>query len=179
MSESTSSPSGWRGLLADAHLALTFLTRLPLPANGPCVPGALARAMRLFPLAGAVVGLAGGGVFVLAHSAVPPLLAALLAVLATVLVTGALHEDGLADTADGLGARGGRENRLAAMRDSRSGVYGVLALVFSVAVRAAALAAAPAALAGLGACVAAAALSRATIPAVMQVLPRSHPGARW
>lgn len=163
--------AGWRGLVADAHLALAFLTRLPLPDPGAYVPGALARSMRLFPLAGAVIGLIGGIVFIIGHAVLPPLLAALLALLATLVVTGALHEDGLADTADGLGARGGREKRLEVMRDSRSGAYGVAALIFSVALRAAALAAAPTALAGLGAMIAAAALSRATVPALMQVLP--------
>ena len=101
----------------------------------------------------------------------PPLAAALVAVLAGVLLTGALHEDGLADTADGLGARGGRDKRLEVMRDSRSGAYGVLALVFSIGLRGAALAAAPSALAGLGALVAAAAWSRALIPAAMQIMP--------
>ncbi|MBR9972729.1 adenosylcobinamide-GDP ribazoletransferase [Magnetospirillum sulfuroxidans] len=171
MSQTNSSATGWRGLVADAHLALVFLTRLPLPESGPYQPGALARAMRLFPLAGAVIGLCGGAVFAAAALVLPPLLAALLALLTTLVLTGALHEDGLADTADGLGARGDRDHRLEVMRDSRSGAYGVLAIVFSIALRAAALAAAPSALAGLGACVAAAALSRAMIPAVMQILP--------
>lgn len=161
----------WRHLAADAHLALAFLTRLPLPDTGPYVPGALARAMRLFPLAGAVVGLAAGAVFMLAGLVLPPLAAALLALLTAVAVTGALHEDGLADTADGLGARGDRERRLAVMRDSRTGAFGVLALLFSLALRAAALAAAPTPWAGLGALVAAQSLSRAMPPAMMQVLP--------
>jgi adenosylcobinamide-GDP ribazoletransferase len=171
VTEPTPPVAGWRGVVADAHLALAFLTRLPLPQTGAYVPGALARSMRLFPLAGAVIGLIGGAVFVLGHTLLPPLLAALLALLATLLVTGALHEDGLADTADGLGARGGREKRLEVMRDSRSGAYGVAALIFSVALRAAGLAAAPTGLAGLGAMIAAAALSRATVPAIMQILP--------
>lgn len=171
VTEPTPPAAGWRAILADAHLALAFLTRLPLPETGAYVPGALARSMRLFPLAGAVIGLIGGTVFAIGHALLPPLLAALLALLATLMVTGALHEDGLADTADGLGARGGREKRLEVMRDSRSGAYGVTALIFSVALRAAALAAAPTGLAGLGAMIAAAALSRAIVPAIMQILP--------
>lgn len=159
------------GLLSELHLAATFLTRVPLPDCGLLPPGSLARSMRLFPLVGAGIGLGAGLVFVLAHAVLPPLAAALLAVLAGVLLTGALHEDGLADTADGMGARGGRDQRLEVMRDSRSGAYGVLALVFSIGLRAAALAAAPSALAGLGALVAAAAWSRALIPASMQIMP--------
>lgn len=171
MSDAPPPVSALRALLDDAHLAVTFLTRLPLPGGPGHVPGGLARAMRLFPLAGLVVGGVGGAVFAAAHAVLPPLAAALLAVLAMVLTTGALHEDGLADTADGLGARGDRDRRLEVMRDSRSGAYGVLAIVFSVGLRAVALAAAPSALAGLGACVAASALSRGLIPAMMQVLP--------
>lgn len=159
------------GLLSELHLAATFLTRVPLPDCGLLPPGSLARSMRVFPLVGAGIGLGAGLVFALAHAVLPPLAAALVAVLAGVLLTGALHEDGLADTADGLGARGGRDQRLAVMRDSRSGAYGVLALVFSIGLRAAALAAAPSALAGLGALVAAAAWSRALIPAAMQIMP--------
>lgn len=171
MTDSAKTSPLLRGLWDDLLLAVSFLTRLPVPFCPPYVEGGLARAMRVFPLAGAVVGLLGGAVFAAAHMVLPPLAAALLAVLTTILLTGALHEDGLADTADGLGARGGRERRLEVMRDSRSGAYGVLALVFTVGLRGAALAAAPSALAGLGAMMAAAAFSRACVPAVMQVLP--------
>jgi len=171
VNESPASIPLWRRLSDDLLLAVSFLTRLPVPFCPSYVEGGLARAMRVFPLAGALVGLLGGAVFTAAHMVLPPLAAALLAVLATTLLTGALHEDGLADTADGLGARGGREKRLEVMRDSRSGAYGVLALVFTVGLRGAALAAAPSALAGLGAMMAAAAFSRACVPAVMQVLP--------
>ncbi|WP_173979729.1 adenosylcobinamide-GDP ribazoletransferase [Magnetospirillum sp. UT-4] len=156
-------------LLSELLLAAGFLTRLPLPAAA-WREGGLAASMRLFPLVGAGIGLGGGLVFLAAEALLPPLPAALLAVLATVLLTGALHEDGLADTADGLGARGGRDTRLEVMRDSRTGAYGVLALLFSVGLRVAALAAAPSGLAGLGALVAAAALSRAMVPAAMQVM---------
>lgn len=163
--------SAWCRLRDEIFLAIGFLTRLPVPAAADYRPGALAQAMRMFPLAGAVIGALGGGFYVLAFAPLPPLPAALLAVLVMVMITGGLHEDGLADSADGLGARGGREKRLEVMRDSRSGTYGVLALIFSVALRVTALAEAPSAWAGLGACMAVAALSRAMIPAFMQVLP--------
>lgn len=157
--------------LFDLHLAAAFLTRVPLPDLGMVPTGALARAMRAFPLVGAGVGLVAGLVFLAAWAVLPPLPSALLAIVAGTLLTGALHEDGLADTADGLGARGGRERRLEVMRDSRNGTFGVLALVFAVGLKASALAAAPSGLAGLGALVAAAALSRALVPAAMQVMP--------
>ncbi len=157
--------------LRDLHLAAAFLTRVPLPDLGVLPAGALAAAMRAFPLVGGMVGLAAGLVFLAAHGSLPPLVAAIVAVAAGTVLTGGLHEDGLADAADGLGARGGRERRLEVMRDSRSGAYGVLALVVAVGLKAAALAAAPTGLAGLGALVAAGALSRAVIPAAMQVMP--------
>lgn len=169
--ETSASQPAAPSLLGELHLAVLFLTRLPLPDCGMQPAGALARSMRLFPLVGALVGGMAGAVFLLAHAVLPPLAAALVAVLAGVLATGALHEDGLADTADGLGARGGRERRLEVMRDSRTGAYGVLALIFTIGLRTAALAAAPSALAGLGALVAAGAWSRALVPAAMQVMP--------
>jgi adenosylcobinamide-GDP ribazoletransferase len=165
-------PRGW---LADLHLAATFLTRLPLPDPGAVPPGGLAAAMRCFPLVGAGLGLVAGLIAAAASSVLPPLAAALLAVLVLVLATGALHEDGLADFADGLGARGGPERRLEVMHDSRNGTFGVLALVFSVALRAAALAAIAGAAAKIGALVAAAALSRALIPVAMRRLPPARP----
>lgn len=160
---------GWGG---DLHLAAVFLTRLPLPDAGM---GDLGRAMRTFPLVGAGLGLAAGGIAWAAGTVLPPLPAALLAVLALVLLTGALHEDGLADLADGFGARGGRERRLEVMRDSRSGAFGVLALIFSVGLRTSALAAVPGGWEQLAALVAAGALSRALIPAAMQVMGPARP----
>ncbi|OAN48150.1 adenosylcobinamide-GDP ribazoletransferase [Paramagnetospirillum marisnigri] len=164
-------PGNW---LAELHLAASFMTRLPLPDPG-YVPGGLAPAMRTFPLVGAGVGLAAGLVGAASAALLPPLAAALLAVLAGVLITGALHEDGLADLADGLGARGDTQRRLEVMRDSRTGAYGVLALLFSVGLRAAALAALGGGWAMATALVASAALSRAMIPAAMQILPPARP----
>ncbi|CCG41557.1 adenosylcobinamide-GDP ribazoletransferase [Magnetospirillum molischianum] len=165
-------PRGW---LADLHLAATFLTRIPLPDPGTVPPGGLAAAMRCFPLVGAGLGLSAGLIVVATSSLLPPLATALLAVLILVLATGALHEDGLADFADGLGARGGPERRLEVMHDSRNGTFGVLALVFSVALRAAALAALPGVGVKIGALVAAAALSRAMIPVAMRRLSPARP----
>lgn len=163
------SPSGvvrW-GLLDDARLAVVFLTRLPLPLR--CAPpeGAHARAMAWFPVVGALIGLAGAAVHGLALAGnLPPAVAALLALGATIWITGALHEDGLADVADGLGGGRDRDRKLEIMRDSRVGTYGVLALLLSVGLRAAALATPGDPWAVATGLAAAAALSRGLVPMV-------------
>jgi adenosylcobinamide-GDP ribazoletransferase len=100
----------------------------------------------------------------------PALAAALIAVAATALVTGGLHEDGLADTADGFGGGATRDHKLEIMRDSRTGAYGVLALIFSVGLRVAAIADIAARWHVLGALVAAHALSRGILPAALRWL---------
>lgn len=133
--------------------------------------GSLAASMAAFPVVGAAIGLMGGTVYLIAQKFLPFLPAALLAVTATILITGALHEDGLADLADALGARGGKEKRLEVMRDSRIGTFGALALILSVGIRATALSSLPSGLAGLGALTAAGALSRALLPVLYQFLP--------
>jgi adenosylcobinamide-GDP ribazoletransferase len=152
------------------RVAAGFLTRLPFgPMPAPVVP--LAQASWAFPLVGVVVGALGGLAYALAAwLGMPPLPAALVAVAVTAASTGARHEDGLADTADGLGGGHDREQRLAIMRDSRSGAYGVLALVFSVALRAAALAALSDTGRVAAALVAAHAAARGGLPLVLRAL---------
>jgi adenosylcobinamide-GDP ribazoletransferase len=111
--------------LAVAH---ALLTRLPVPGVGTVSRERLLAAAPLFP----VVGLTVGGVAALGRLAADPLGAAFAAVVAlalAALITGAMHEDGLADTFDALGPRD-RARRLEAMRDSRIGAFGVLALGF-------------------------------------------------
>ena len=162
---------------------MTLLTRLPMTARpapplpvaeSPAEQAPLARASRCYPAVGAVVG-AIGGLSLLAAAALqlPAPAAALLAVAVTILVTGALHEDGLADVADGFGGGRDRAHKLAIMRDSRIGSYGVLALVLSVALRAAALATIAAADAGQAALalIASQCISRAGLGALMAGLP--------
>jgi adenosylcobinamide-GDP ribazoletransferase len=118
-----------RTVAADLGHALAFLTILPISAGDPGARG-LSGAAAFFPLVGALVGALAGGVRALGADAFGPLTASVLAVLALAIVTGALHLDGLADTADGLGTRGGgRERRLAVMRDPAVGVFGVVALL--------------------------------------------------
>jgi adenosylcobinamide-GDP ribazoletransferase len=116
-----------RRAASGATLAVAFLTIVPVRARGP-VAG-LGAAAGWLPLVGAFVGAAAGGVRSLAEPTLGPSVATVLALATLVVVTGALHQDGLADCADGLGARGDRERRLAAMRDSATGVFGVLALL--------------------------------------------------
>lgn len=163
----TSDRSPARRALGDAKAAIAFLTRLPLQA--PHYD--LARACWAFPVAGLVVGIVAGSVFAVGLAFdIPVLAAALLAIMASVLVTGALHEDGLADMADGLGGYG-PERRLEIMRDSRIGAFGVLALIFSIGLRAAAVAVLVEPGTGFAAIVASAVLSRGLLPALMYNLP--------
>ena len=116
--------------------SIAFCTRLPLVGATPIAGSTIAKAAWAFPIAGLVVGIVGAVVYALAHRAgVPAWPAAALAVAATLLATGCLHEDGLADTADGFGGGKTREQKLDIMRDSRIGVYGVCALIMSLLLR--------------------------------------------
>jgi adenosylcobinamide-GDP ribazoletransferase len=128
-------PSHFRPLAEFVH-ALKFLTRLPVPFSRTIDPPPFNQTMRMFSVVGALIGC-GIALVLLAGKYVylPAMLAALLAVAAGMLLTGALHEDGLADTADGLGGGKTRERRLEIMRDSRIGSYGTLALIVAVGVR--------------------------------------------
>jgi adenosylcobinamide-GDP ribazoletransferase len=121
--------------------AAGFLTRLPMPGWVGWADDRMIRASRYFAAVGALVGLAGGLVWWLAGQVAPGAVAAGLALAAMIWLTGALHEDGLADCADGLGGGKSGPQALEIMRDSRVGSYGALALVFSVGLRWAALAA--------------------------------------
>jgi adenosylcobinamide-GDP ribazoletransferase len=125
----------------DAFLhALRFMTILPVRSGDTLDADWLTRASKYFPAVGVVVGLAAALVFAITSRYWPGFIPAVLAVATSALLTGALHEDGLADTADGFGGGRTREARLAIMKDSRIGTYGALALAFSVALRIAALA---------------------------------------
>lgn len=130
----------------DPHLlnAIRFLTVVPTPHTDDApAPDWLARAMRYFPLVGIGIGAVSALVFVVASAIWPPLVAAVLAVAASIALTSALHEDGLADTIDAFGGGWTVEKRLAIMKDSRIGTYGALALGLGTALRVAALAALP------------------------------------
>ena len=129
--------------VGDLKSSLAFLTRVPagwLGIDADQRPD-FRRAAALFPIAGVVVGVAGGLVLLIAGAiGVPPLVAAALAVAATMGLTGALHEDGLADVADSFGGSTA-ERRLEIMHDSRIGSYGAAALVLSLVIRVGCLAA--------------------------------------
>lgn len=156
------------GVWDDIRLVLGFFTRLPVRAPA----GNLAGAARVFPVAGLVLGLIGSGIYWLAMElGLSGLLAALLAVAATVIAGGALHEDGLADFADMLGVRGDRARKLAIMRDSRIGSYGVLALGFAVAIKVSALVGLGEPRLVAGALIASQVIGRAVLPVVMRSLP--------
>ncbi len=163
------------GLLAlwwhEARVAMAFLTRFPIRGEdlGDTTVGQAARG---FPVAGVAVGLAGAAAMLLANALALPLsLGAALAVGAMIVATGALHEDGLADMADGFGNAHDRERTLDIMRDSRIGTYGVLALIMSLSLRVLALAALSNVTDAILAMIAAAAGSRAVLPIVLYRLP--------
>jgi adenosylcobinamide-GDP ribazoletransferase len=123
---------------AGALLAIAFLTIVPVRLREVTPLGAAAP---WFPAVGAVLGAGAGAIAYVAAPSLGPTVAAVLAVLVLVLLTGALHLDGLADCADGIGARGGgAERRLAVMRDSSIGTFGTLALALWLTLVVAALA---------------------------------------
>ncbi len=140
-------------------VAVQYFTRLPTPALRDFDPAWLTQSVRYFPLAGALVGLIGAAVLWLAAQLLPLPVAALIALAATVAVTGAFHEDGLADTFDALGGSVPTHRALEIMRDSRIGTYGAGALILSLLLRWQLLYALP-------------------LPLAMAVLVSSHAAAR-
>ncbi|WP_312145942.1 adenosylcobinamide-GDP ribazoletransferase [Brevundimonas sp.] len=119
--------------------AVQFLTRIPTPQLAGFQPQWIQRSARYYPLVGQIVGGLAALVLYGAAQIWSPWIAALLGVAAGVVLTGGFHEDGLADTADGLGGGQTRARRLEIMKDSRLGSYGALALGLTLALRVAAL----------------------------------------
>ena len=137
--------SAWQTAAIDLAHCVRFYSRLPVPAlpweQDAHAPPSFPRLLRMIPVAGLVLGLLPAAVLGLALGLnLGPWLAATLSVATIVLTTGALHEDGLADTADSIGGTT-REKRLEIMRDSRIGAFGAAALFLSLALRIGALAA--------------------------------------
>lgn len=169
-------PDLLKDVIADLRMAASFVTILPVASSKPAADGAVARATWALPVAGLLVGLAGALVYKIAgRFGLTPNLAALLALATTALITGALHEDGLADTADGLGGGRTRERKLEIMRDSRIGTYGVCALILSFGLRWSALAAIADPWTVTLALCAAHAAARAGVPAFMSLVLPARP----
>jgi adenosylcobinamide-GDP ribazoletransferase len=165
------SPSG---LSTDLLTGLAFLTRLPVRTHA-VEANDLVRASWTFPVIGAGVGAFGAFIYWLAHAfGLHSLICGIFAVAATLVLTGGLHEDGLADTADGFGASAGRERKLAIMHDSQIGTYGAAALIVSLMLRAAAIAS----LAGPALAASALIAAHSGARAAMLVFMRNVPNAR-
>ena len=125
-------------------LALQFFTRIPVTGRLAqwvgYSPAMLRASAAFFPAVGWVVGGVGALAMAGALSVWPPLVAAVLCTVVTVLLTGAFHEDGLADVVDGLGGTANRDRALEIMRDSRVGAFGAIALVLALGLKFALLA---------------------------------------
>ena len=118
----------WRYFL----LALGFFTRIPVPSFNDFKESELNKSVKYFPLIGCIVGFIGLAAYYIAGHIFPHTVAVLMSMAATIFATGAFHEDGLADSADGLGGGWQREQVLTIMQDSRLGTYGAVALFFAL-----------------------------------------------
>ncbi len=163
--------------LIDLPAALGLLTRLPVPVDSAAATARGAAAAWAFPLAGVVVALIASLVGTLAlWLALPVAVVAGLILATTIMVTGAMHEDGLADTADGFWGGWDVARRLEIMKDSAIGTYGVLALGLSLLLRWAALVAIVSAGHLWAPLIVVAAVSRAPMVAIMAGLPNARAG---
>ncbi|MEO5901200.1 MAG: adenosylcobinamide-GDP ribazoletransferase [Ilumatobacteraceae bacterium] len=153
--------------------ATQFLTRIPITLDRePSLP----RAVPWFPLVGVCIGAIVGGVAAGMWAITPPLVAAGVAVAVGLLVTGAFHEDGLADVADAFGGGWTVERRVAILKDSRHGTYGVAALCTSIVVRIVCLGSLPGPAVMFAAAVAAHTLGRGVAVALTATVRPAIPG---
>ena len=160
-----------RQRLIELAAAFGLLTRLPAHRFGLPLLTVPADAVWAYPVVGAAIGAIGGAVYWVANSlSVPPALAAICALIAMILATGAMHEDGLADFADGL-AGDTKERSLSIMRDHQIGTYGVIALMLSLAIRATAVTLIAEPQIVLAALIGAGAASRLSAVLIMTALP--------
>ena len=113
-------------------LALGFFSRIPMPANVPYSPERMNQAGRYFALVGLLLGALCAGLLVLLQTIFPTSVSVILMMVFSLLLTGAFHEDGLMDMADGIGGGMTLERRLTIMKDSRIGTYGASALVMAL-----------------------------------------------
>jgi adenosylcobinamide-GDP ribazoletransferase len=171
-------------LVADIAATLRFFSRLPVPRinrhDDPAQLPDFRRAAAVTPISALLVALPGVAVFLLASlTALPQAVAVLLGLSVNIALTGALHEDGLADVADGFFGAGTPERRLEIMKDSRIGAFGTLALILAISLKTLLLATLAARF-GAGAAalgwLAMESGSRATLVTVWQALPAARPG---
>lgn len=165
-------------LWAPPALAVQFLTRVPVPGTGALtgkqVAAGLVRAVGWFPLVGAGIGAITAGLALAADSLWPTLVAVLLALAAEARLTGAFHEDAVADFCDAFGGGQSAEDVRRIMKDSRIGSYGSLGLILAVGLRAALMSAV---IQGMGplvafaAIVASATFGRLLVVALMAIVP--------
>lgn len=156
-------------------VALVFLTRLPVRRGRSVADGDLAASAAVFPLAGALVGLVGALAYTLAFwLGLTSFVAAVIAIATLAAITGALHEDGLADLVDGLGGGRNRHEKLRIMRDPRLGAYGGITLMLAVLARIGALANLALPIKVAATLVTASALSRALMPLAMRLWPMAR-----
>lgn len=161
--------------ISDISASLGLLSRLPIPVNFAEAKARGAGAAWAFPIAGMLIALVVGcGARALLHFGVPAQVAAAIALGVQIVITGAMHEDGLADAADGLWGGWEKERRLEIMKDSRIGAYGVLALGLSLLIRWSALSAIFSAASVFAPLVAVAAVSRLPMLALMATLPNAR-----
>ncbi len=135
--------SEFRREIGRLAIALGFFSRFPLPSkvfDPDLEPGRLDQSALWFPVAGLLIGIIPALIYLALAGPLPAMVAAGLAIAAGLLITGALHEDGLSDCADGFGGAGDRDKILEIMRDSRIGTYGAVSLILSIGLRWAALA---------------------------------------
>src|SRR6266481_1816744 len=115
--------------------AMQFLTRLPVPHLDGFQANGLSRSARFFPLVGALIGSIGVGVWWLGSMCFPPSVAVGLMMSASLLLTGAFHEDGFADVCDGFGGGRSRDAVLAIMKDSQVGAYGAIGVAMMLGLK--------------------------------------------
>lgn len=161
----------WRDEL---FTALAFLTRLPVRSNEEWQSGTLSRALRMSPAVGAFVGALAGSFYWLGVSfGFSTFIAGLLAIMASAVLTGGLHEDALSDMADGISGGWTRERKLEIMSDGRIGAHGALALMLALLLRVGAMAQLGSPDRVMTALIAAGALSRALMYLAMAALPHA------
>ena len=176
---STRSANGW---WRDVSVCMRFLSVYPVRLNQDKQPHLTSGSVRAFGLSGAVLGsISCLTLFIALWLGFNPLLSAILVIAGQIWQTGALHEDGLADVADGFGGGMTQDRKLEIMRDSRIGTYGVIALIIVIGIRIAGLAALIAAMSAAtvaAAIVAMSVISRAATGVMMRDLPNARSDGR-